>query len=236
MSFRLFVLAAAVLVAGLAAPASAQDIADEWQKHLLDGATAYGLAQMDVATKEIDAAMAIAEKNFVTDDDKMIATLLNVVPLRRVQGKLPEAAALGEQMIARIARRDGSDDSPELMAPLILQAAIYRGMMNWDASDKAYLRTIDLHVKYYGDAHPRTATAMEDRAVMLGKAGRTADGLAVYAEVVDLWVYGFGLNHLREAISRRGYAEALRNAGQPEAATEQERRAAEINAIWNAGR
>ncbi len=122
------------------------------------------------------------------------------------------------------------------MAPLILQAAIYREMANWEASDKAYLRTIALHDKYYGDAHPKTVTAMEERAQMLIKAGRVPEALALWGDVVDLWIYGLGTNHLREALSRRGYAEALRNAGKADEAAAQEKLANGINEIWNNGR
>ena len=135
------------------------------------------------------------------------------------------------------AGRLGEWHEPEThLIPLILQAAIYREMANWEASDKAYLRTIALHDKYYGDAHPKTVTAMEERAQMLIKAGRVPEALALWGDVVDLWIYGLGTNHLREALSRRGYAEALRNAGKADEAAAQEKLANGINEIWNNGR
>ncbi len=227
------------LAVGLAlastAPAWSQDVAAEWEQHMRAGAQAYGLAQMDVATRELEAALAIAEKNFANDDTKMINTWLNVVPLRRSQNKLAEAAATGELMLARLGKVAG-ENSPDLMAPLVMVAATYRDLKDWANSDKLYQRTIALHDEYYGDAHPRTITMLEDRAVMLGLAGRGAESLELFADLVDRWRYGLGDNHIREAISRRGYADALRKAGRDAEAVAQEKIADQISFIWEAGR
>lgn len=231
---RIFSLAV-VLASASHAPAGAQDIQTQWEQHMRAGAQAYGLAQMEVATRELDAALAIAEKNFADDDIKMINTWLNVVPLRRSQNKLTEAAAMGELMLARLGKVAG-EDSPDLMAPLVMVAATYRDLKDWANSDKHYLRTIALHDEYYGDAHPRTITMMEDRAVMLGLAGRGAESLELFADVVDRWQYGLGPNHIREAISRRGYGDALRKAGREADAVAQERMADQIGIIWEGGR
>jgi tetratricopeptide (TPR) repeat protein len=223
------------LTVALAAPAWSQDLAAEWEAHMRAGAQAYGLAQMDIAGRELDAALALAEKNFANDDVKMINTWLNLVPLRRAQGKLAEAAAMGEQLLARLAKAEG-DNSPELMAPLVMVAATYRDLKDWANSDKHYQRTIALHDEYYGDAHPRTITMLEDRAVMLGLAGRTAESVELFTDVVDRWQYGLGPSHIREAISRRGFAEALRKVGREADAVAQEKLADEITIRWEAGR
>jgi tetratricopeptide (TPR) repeat protein len=226
---------AVALAVAVATPAWSQDVAAQWEAHMRAGAQAYGLAQMEIAGRELDAALALAEKNFTNDDVKMINTWLNLVPLRRAQGKLAEAAAMGELLLARIARAEGTD-SPELMAPLVMVAATYRDLKDWANSDKHYLRTIALHDEYYGDAHPRTITMLEDRAVMLGLAGRMPESVELFADLVDRWQYGLGPFHIRESISRRGYADALRKVGREADAVAQEKLAEEIAFRWEAGR
>jgi tetratricopeptide (TPR) repeat protein len=226
---------ALALALGLSSAASAQDAAAQWEQHMREGVRAYGLAQMELAERELNAALAIAEREFANDDLKMINTWLNLVPLRRAQGKLAEAAAMGEKLIARLGKHAG-EDSPEMMAPLVMMAATYRDLKDWANSDKAYLRTIALHDEYYGDAHPRTITMLEDRAVMLGLAGRAAESVELFADLVERWTFGLGPGHLREAISRRGYAEALRRVGREADALAQERLANEITLRWEAGR
>ncbi len=226
---------AVVLAFASHAPARAQDIQTQWEQHMRAGAQAYGLAQMDIATRELEAALAIAEKNFANDDTKMINTWLNVVPLRRSQNKLAEAAAMGELMLARLGKVAG-ENAPDLMAPLVMVAATYRDMKDWANSDKHYQRTIALHDEYYGDAHPRTITMLEDRAAMLGLAGRGPESLELFADLVDRWQYGLGPNHIREAISRRGYADALRKAGREADAAAQEKLADQIAIAWEGGR
>jgi len=229
--------AAALICAAalLATPASAQDVQAQWEAHMREGGRAYGLAQMEIAARELDAALVLAEKNFSADDVKMISTWLNIVPLRRAQSRLDEAVVYGEKLLAAVTKVNGAD-SPELMAPLTMMATTYRDLGDFAASDKAYLRTIALHEKFFGDSHPRTVTMLEDRAVMLGRAGRLEEGVKLFEEVVELWKYGLGMGHLREAISRRGYAEALRKMGREADATAQETLANQIAAFWEAGR
>jgi tetratricopeptide (TPR) repeat protein len=224
-----------LLSLGLAAPAFAQDPVTEWQDHLGKGAQAYGVAELEVAGREMDLALAIAEKNFAPDDPKMITTWLNLMPMRRAQNRFDEAVAFGQKVLPALAAA-GGPDNPDLMPPLIMMAATLRDLKRYDEADKMYVRTIELHTQYFGDAHPRTVTLYEDRAVLLGLAGRQDESLALWAELVDLWEYGLGPNHLREAISRRGYADALRKAGKVEEAAAAEKRAAEVQAVWDRGR
>ena len=219
-----------------AAPAAfAQDPVAEWQEHLGKGARAYGIAELDIAGTEMDLALAIAEKNFAADDPKMITMWLNLIPMRRAQNRFEEAVVFGDKVIPALAAA-GGEDNPDLMPPLVMMAATLRDLKRYDLSDAMYQRAIALHTQYFGDAHPRTTTLLEDRAVMLQRAGRQEESLKLWAEVVDLWQYGLGPNHLREAISRRGHADALRQAGRLDEAAAAEKRAAEVQAIWDRGR
>lgn len=220
---------------GLAGVAAAQDLTEIWQDHLKKGATAYGLAQMDVAAREIEAALALAEQNFPADDPKMITMWLNMLPLRRAQGRHDEAAAYGEKAVAAITKLDGAESS-QLLSPLVVLGNNYRDGKRYDLADATYQRAIALHDKYFGDAHPRTVTLLEDRASTLLLAGKTDQALELWSELVDLWEYSLGPNNVREAMSRHAYAEALRAAGRDREAVTQDDFAAQIQRAWDLGR
>ena len=119
-SLRTLALALA-FVSGTAGVAAAQDVTELWQDHLKKGATAYGLAQMEDAAREIEAALVLAERNFAASDPKMITMWLNMLPLRRAQGRYDEAATYGEQAVAAIVKLDGAESS-QLLSPLVVLA------------------------------------------------------------------------------------------------------------------
>lgn len=222
---------AALLSVAWSGLALAQDAVAEWQAHLAKGAQLYGINEVPEAAIEMEMALGLAEKNFAPGDPKLVTTWLNMMPLRRAQNRLEEVSAFGDKVIPALAEQ-GGEDNPDLMPPLVMMAANYRDLQKYAEADKMYARALALYDKYYGDAHPRTVTVMEERAMMLARAGRTEESFKLWSEVVDLWQYGLGTGHLREALSRRGYAEALRQAGKAAEADEMDTRAAEVQAAW----
>lgn len=226
---------ATALGAAVGVPAQAQDIVAEWEAHLRDGARAYGLALVDIAEREMNAALAIAEKNFPPDDPRLAATLINVMPVRMATGNLQDLVDLGVRAVPLLEKQGGATN-PELMPPLNMMAAAYRDLGRFVEADKAYLRSIALHDEYFGDIHPRTVTMLEARASMLHRAGRDDEAVRLFTEVVEMWAEALGHNHIRQSVSLRGYAQMMRDLGRTADAATAEKRANDIVAVIERGR
>lgn len=205
------VLAAVVVLFAAVPVASAQDIGEQWDTHTRAAVKAYGLAQMDIAAAEANAALAIAEKNFKPGDDRLQTSVLNSFSIERGMGHYDAALTFGMRLEAMQRKADPKD--PNLAITVNLIAGVYRDMKSADPMVATYNRAIDLAKTNIGEFDPYTVAVREDYAAALGEAGRGEEGAKLWPQIAKDWAVALGPDHLRISISYAGYAQLLRSLG-----------------------
>jgi tetratricopeptide (TPR) repeat protein len=186
-------------------------------KAQFDLAAVYGRRrQWDEAERMQRRVLADQQETLGADHPDTLASLNNLVAYLAGLGRVQEAAASSDTLVAARTRVLGADH-PSTILSMGNRAAYYSRLQDHERAERLYLEAIEAHRRVNGDNHRFTARARLNYGLMLERLGRHAEASSLFDAAYAGYLESLGADSplTREAVTEvaRAY-EQTKNAVQ----------------------
>lgn len=146
---------------------------DEWSKHIQAGREHLNAQRYAEAEKELQAAVAEAEKGGV-EDRRLAATLYNLGHVYAKQKDYEKAEATYKRSLS-ICKKICGDKDKEVLRTMTSLAKLYTEEKKYDQAETLFKQVVDVQQKALGRNHKEVAEALNNLAAMYSQAGRKSE-------------------------------------------------------------
>lgn len=146
---------------------------DEWSKHIQAGREHLNAQRYAEAEKELQAAVAEAEKGGV-EDRRLAATLYNLGHVYAKQKDYEKAEATYKRSLT-ICEKICGDKDKEVLRTMTSLAKLYTEEKKYDQAEPLFKHVVDVQQKALGRNHKEVAESLNNLAAMYSQAGRKSE-------------------------------------------------------------
>ncbi|HWB79314.1 MAG TPA: serine/threonine-protein kinase, partial [Nannocystaceae bacterium] len=178
----------------LAASTGADEVAADAARRLVY-VLGYQLEEREQASMWEDVATSLFDRlEYADDDPRRVELMSDRAAVRAVSGKIREARADFEEVLALQIARFG-EDHPAVAQTLGALSATQHQLDDHAASEATATRTLAILSRLYGDAHPERAMVLGGYAAMLQSIGRKEESIAAARDALAILERAFGPDH-----------------------------------------
>lgn len=181
-------LAASLLLLGLAGPASADELRNSYER----GMQLYRQQRFTESVPQFEKVVRLSEQLYGKDSPKVSVDLNNLGEAYRRAGRLPEAARTLERAI-RLDREIGGE-TPALATSLNNLALVYRGQGRFDDAMPLHERALLILRNSLGPKSPDLAKVLNNQAITSLAGGQSVQAVASASEALAIAKASLGAN------------------------------------------
>lgn len=167
--------------------------------------------QFQKATRHLNDALAILEKQHDTDSRFTLTATVNLGILYLTQGKFAEAEEAFDYVLANM-----SQDEPTYFNVLNNQALVYQSLGQLDRSEKIFRQIREADSLYIGDTHPDFAITLSNLGLVLSDEGKHKQAEALLLRSLEIQKLNDEAETALYASKLNNLAKIYRIGGQPQ--------------------